>query len=476
MIKKCLLLWFLFIVGLSSFALGSSMSYALELTTQNEVNIVFDGSIQRLQKPVLFYRNTVMVPVKDTIEASGIKTDKGNFVWTSSESSLNIFDKNRLFKIFNGKRDAYIGETKVKLQYMPFIYNGSMYISYSDLSQYMDWVGIWEKSTKVMAFCHGEVYWRNKELLTKISQTLDIQPQLLVDISFDYGDENILFNFKIDNMNRLLNGSFQDTKTSENKLITEKSELFIKGDNLFIKDFKINKWRLDESANFEVASSFLKAFSSQYMLEFSDFACATFTYKDTPRGLIFQNNTPFNAYMRKDMGFAVSQFFNFKMFVNKNDNSIKNIVVMNTNNYGQDSKSGRMDVGFGAYGKDVNISIPESFEFADANVDDSRKINAIKKALTLFIFDADKDAFTAIEKCKNVEEIIVMLQKPIEVTINNDIITYGPYLANVLGNGEPDATYYRPEQADKKGLNITINKKSKSVDIQIAEKDKFLVK
>jgi hypothetical protein len=478
MYKKIICYYFTLFIGLFciGFITQESLAISVDVKVQNNASIIFNGNIQKLKKPVLYYRNTVMLPVKEVLNIAGINEDKGTLIWNPEESSLNIFHNEILFKIYNNKRNGYNGDYRTRLDYTPFIYDGSMYVSYKDIARNCGWVGIWEQSTRVVAICNYDFFYKNKELLSKTIVKLDSQPKLLVDISFDYDDENILFNFKIDNVNRIFNGSFLDTKTLENKIITEKSELFIKDENLFIKDYKINKWRLDETTNFDVATSFLRAFSSSYMLRFDDFAYSTFKFRETSRGFIFQNGIPFNDYMRKDMGFAASSMFNFLMYVDKDDYSISNIVVMNTSSYGQESQNSRMDISFGKYGSDVNIKIPERFEYADINVDDSRKINSIKKALTLFLFDADKEAFNIIENSKSVNELIVLLQKPIEIKLNDEIIKYGPYLSNVIGYGEPDATYYRPSQQDKKGLDISIIKKTKSVDVQLSLSDNLIIK
>jgi hypothetical protein len=416
-----------------------------------------------------------MIPIKDFSSFLGILVDLNNFYWDREESSLTIQKETSVIKIFNNRRLASVNGKSLMLRYIPFIHNNSLYISYEDFASIFGLQAVLDSKMRVLAFVNEKVFEQNEKILQKIITTLNMQERLEVEIKFDFQDELFQFDFKVDNLNKLVNGTLLVDKLYHNRYILEKAEIYVKDNNSFVKDFKINKWRLDESGSFNVVSSFLRVFSSSHMLYFGDLAKATFVLRETPRGFVFQNAVIFNEYLNHDLGFYKPMNFNFRMNVDKNSYEIVNLVVQNSEIVEEEVQNSRLDVVFLGYGSKVNLTIPRANQFVERYVEDIVNVNAIRKGLILFIYDAQQSAFQFLEKITSVDELIVSLQGVIQLEEDDHFINYGPYLPNLIGGVDSSAQHFKPREDGLGGLKITVDVLQKTIDVKVSEQDEIVI-
>jgi hypothetical protein len=455
-------------------SLGRSRIFALH-NEERDFTLVFHGVVQTDFHELVFQRNTVMIPVKDFSQFMSVSMDENHFYWDKEESSLTIRKENRVIKIYNNRRFARINGEGLMLGDIPFIKKGLLYVSYEDLARLFDIKAVLDRKMKVLAFVDEKLFEQNKNILQKIITTLNMQERLEVEIKFDFHDELFQFDFKVDNLNKLVNGRLSVDKFYNNRHIMEKAEIYVKDNNSFVKDYKINKWRLEESGSFNVIRSFLSVFSSSHMLYFGDVALATFVLRETPRGLVFQNSVIFNEYLKDDLGFFEPINFNFRMNVDKNSYEIVNLVVQNSEILGEEVKNSRLDIAFLGYGRKVNLVVPKINDFVERYVDDIRNVNAIRKGLILFIYDAQESAFALFEKIENVDDLIKALQGVIQIEVNHQFINYGPYLPNLMGGAEPEAAPYKPKEVGQGGIRISIDMGLKTIDVRVSEQDELII-
>ena len=443
-----------------------------QLTT--DYTTVINGEIKEITTPLIIQRNTIMVPVREFAQLLGIDINNHGLTWSKNESSLELLNVDIYAKIYNNRRIAIKNGQYFHLNHIPFIYDGALYIAFNDLAYIFDKISILSNELKVLSIVDREIYFQNKYILGKIKNTLNSQEKMDVEIKFDFEEEVLNFDFKVDNINQIVNGKLIVDKYFNNRYVKEKAEIFANENNFFIKDYTINKWRLDESGSFNVISSFLRVFSSSHMLNFDPIAYSTFVLRDSPRGYIFQNNVIYNEYLKYDLGFHRGDNFYFRMNVNKNTYEIINLVVQNTEFVEQEILTSRLDVFFWEYGDKVSFNLPAPHEFAQRNVTDIQNANAIKKALILFLFDAQLDANYILSKINTVDELLEMLQNIITLDSREQSISYGPYLAN-LSEKDLKIETYKPVQQEKQALNITVDIQRKNVQVEFSHEDKLTI-